>query len=424
METGFDLATVRDFAVAILIGALCGLEREKRRESEAGPTIGGLRTFLLIALSGAASAWLSRVQGTPWIFIATLAAVAAVVFAGYVLAARVRADSLGLTTEVAALAVFLLAGMVLFGYLNLAVGLGIVTAAALAYKQPLHGLVGRVGWDELFAVLRLLIASFIVLPLLPDRTIDPLGALNPYSLWLLVILISALSFAGYVATRLLGEGRGIPLTGLTGGLVSSTAVTLSFARRGKEQGTARASGALAAGILLAWGVMFVRVVVEVLVVEPALVARILLPFGAMAVAAAGAAWWMIPRGGPAELSEEPVALRNPFRLVEAVRFAALFALVLVVVKLAERYFPGQGLYTVAALAGLTDVDAITLSMAQYAGRTGDQGTAATAIIIAASANTVVKCGMVAALGSTFLRTRLVVATAVLLAAGALCLLFI
>jgi uncharacterized membrane protein (DUF4010 family) len=421
VEGGLDVGLLRDFGVAILIGALAGLEREKRREADGGPTIGGLRTFVLIALVGAASAWLSRTQATPWIFVGALLAVGAVIFAGYVLAARVRADSLGLTTEVAALAVFILAGMTLFGHAGVAVVLGIVTAAALAYKQPLHGFVARIGWDDLFAVLRLAVASFIVLPLLPDRPVDSLGALNPYKLWLLVILISTLSFAGYVASRLLGEGRGIPLTGLTGGLVSSTAVTLSFARRAREAGASTLPPVLAAGILLSWGVMFARVVIEVLVIEPSLVPRLLLPFGLMAATVAVAAWWMVPRGGASAPAGSPVVLRNPFSLTEAIRFAAFFALVLVAVKLLERHFPGQGLYSVAALAGLTDVDAITLSMAQYAGRTGEAGTAVTAITIAAVTNTLVKCGMVSALGGPPLRRRIFVATGAALAVGALAL---
>ena len=122
--------------------------------------------------------------------------------------------------------------MTMLGHRELAIGLGVVTAAVLAYKQPLHGLVAKLGWDDVFAGVRLLIATFIILPLLPDRTLDPWDALNPYKLWLLVILISSLSLLGYVATRWLGAGRGTVLTGITGGLVSSTAVTLSFARRG------------------------------------------------------------------------------------------------------------------------------------------------------------------------------------------------
>ncbi len=145
----------------------------------------------------------------------------------------------------------------------------------LAYKQPLHGFVGRLDGDDVYAVLRLLVATFIILPILPDRPLDPWQALNPQSLWLLVLLISGLSLVGYVLTRLLGAHRGLPLTGLTGGLVSSTAVTLSFARQSREPQYAAAGAAIASGILLAWTVSFVRVLVEVLVVNRALLPALL-----------------------------------------------------------------------------------------------------------------------------------------------------
>ena len=165
---------------------------------------------------------------------AALLIVGAFVVAGYFVTARSSEDGKGLTTEIAAVIVFLLGAMVMFGFEALAIGLGVVTAAVLAYKQPLHGFVEKLGWDDVYAGVRLLIATFIALPLLPNEPIDPWGALNPYKLWLLVILISSLSLVGYVLTRLLGPARGMALTGLVGGLASSTAVTLSFAKEGRE----------------------------------------------------------------------------------------------------------------------------------------------------------------------------------------------
>src|SRR5262245_54292699 len=258
---------VGNFAVALLIGALVGIEREKRKAEEGDLGTGGLRTFILLALVGAIAGWLSSTLATPWIVASGLLVVAAAVIAGYAVEASMRPGSLGLTTEIAAVAVYLLGAMATLGYRELAVGLAIVTAAVLAYKQPLHGLVGRIGWTDLFAGLRLMIATFIVLPLLPDRAVDPWEALNPYTLWLLVLLIAGLSMVGYIATRLLGTHRGTAVTGLTGGLVSSTAVTLSFARQSRDQTGTAAAVALAGGILLAWCVMFGRVVIEVLVVN-------------------------------------------------------------------------------------------------------------------------------------------------------------
>jgi uncharacterized membrane protein (DUF4010 family) len=322
----------------------------------------------------------------------------------------------GLTTEVAAIIVFLLGALVMFGERELAIGLGVVTASVLAYKQPLHGFVEKLGWDDVYAGLRLLIATFIALPLLPNQAIDPWGALNPYKLWLLVILISSLSLVGYVLTRWLGPARGTALTGLTGGLVSSTAVTLSFAEEAREK--PENAAALVCGILLAWAVMFLRVIVLVAVVNRALLAQVLVPFAVMAVAASGYAAFLYFRDGRVD-GERPkgeVDVRNPFSLVEAAKFGALFAVVLLAVKIVQEHFPPSGLYAVAALAGLTDVDAITLSMSEFA-QSGEARVAVIAIVIAATSNTIVKCAMAFVLGGAELGKKLIAATAVALAAG-------
>jgi uncharacterized membrane protein (DUF4010 family) len=230
------LATAGNFAIAILLGALVGVEREKRKsEEEDTGHIAGLRTFTLLALLGAVAGWLSRETSSPWILAATVLVVGALVTAGYFVNAKPGPDGKGLTTEVAEPIVFLVGAMVMLGDQELAIGLGVLTAAVLAYKQPLHGLVEKLGWDDVYAGVRLLIATFIALPLLPNEAIDPWGALNPYKLWLLVILISSLSLVGYVLTRWLGPQRGAALTGLTGGLVSSTAVTFVVLARGARK---------------------------------------------------------------------------------------------------------------------------------------------------------------------------------------------
>jgi len=416
---------LRDFAIALFIGALVGIEREKRQEERVERGTGGLRTFIIIAEAGAVAAWLSSQLGSPAVFVGAGVMVTAALLAGYLAEARIHPRDIGLTTEAAAIVVYLLGGMTLFGHPGLAVALAIATSAVLAYRQPLHGAVERIGRDDLYAGLKLLIATFIVLPVLPDRALDPWSALNPYRMWWLVILISALSLVGYVATRWLGAGRGIALTGLFGGLVSSTAVTLSFARRSRDEaGLARRIDALAAGILISWVVMFARMGVLVALVNP----RLLRPLaGALAaptaIAAIGAALELRRGAGGAERSGEDVPLRNPFSLTAAIRFASLLAVVFLGVKLFETYLPGRGLYGIAALAGLTDVDAITLSMASFARDGGSAAVAATAIVIAALSNSLVKCGVVVALGAAGLGRRVAIATAAL-GAGAAAALFL
>ena len=417
MTIDLDLAALQNFAIAILIGALIGIEREKRRETE--ETIGGIRTFILLAILGAVGGFLSQQFDTVWPLVVIVALGALIVVAGFLIDADERKGQIGLITELAAIVVTVLAGLVTLGQPELAVCLGIVVAALLAYKKPLHGLIDKIGWDDLFAGLRLLIASFIVLPLLPDQTIDPWDALNPRKLWLLVIMISGLSMIGYVATRWLGSGRGTVVTGLTGGLVSSTAATLAFSRQSKESDGAQAAQMLAIGTLIAWAVMFFRVMVISFAVYPALLRDLAVPMTAMGLAclaAAGVLLWRrrfdATRSKPGEIT-----VSTPFTLTQAAKFGLLFAVVLLVVKIVgDLDLPG-GLYVVAALAGLTDVDAISLSMAQHA-RGGAVLVATIAIVIAALANTAVKAGMAASIGSAGYRKIILAATALIGVVGA------
>jgi uncharacterized membrane protein (DUF4010 family) len=406
------------FGIALALGALIGVERERKKRAGELST-GGLRTFALLAEAGAIAAWLALILESPWIFAAGGALVTAIVLAGYFMEVRARPESIGLTTEIAGLVTYLLGGAVLFGEPELAAALAIATTAVLAFKEPLHGLVERIGREDLEAGLKLLLATFVVLPVLPDRAVDPLGVLNPYTMWWLVILISALSFLGYVATRLLGTERGLVVTGLAGGLVSSTAVTLGFARQSRERAH-EPPAALAAGLLLAWAVMFARVGVAVALVHRPLLARLTVPLGAMGGATLALALLFALRGPrtTAAARSPDVRLKNPFSLLASVRFALLFAAVLLVVELARRYTHPNGLYAVAALAGLTDVDAITLSMAELAAGGGPANIAAGSIAVAALANTLVKCGLVFGLGSPELRRRVALATGLILASGA------
>ena len=417
MMIDLDLSTLQNFAIAILIGVLIGIEREKRRDTEV--TIGGIRTFVLLAIMGAVGGYLSDQFERIWPLLAVVALGGVTVVAGFLMDADERKGPIGLVTELAAIVVTMLAGLATLGQPALAVCLGIVVAALLAYKQPLHGLIDKIGWDDLFAGLRLLIASFIILPLLPDYTVDPWGALNPRKLWLLVVMISGLSMIGYVATRWLGPGRGTVITGLTGGLVSSTAATLAFSRQSKESDDAQAAQMLATGTLLAWAVMFFRVMVISFAVYPALLRELAVPMTAMGLAClAGAGVLLWRRRSDAGRSKPgEIAVSTPFTLTQATKFGLLFAVILLVVKIVgDLDLPG-GLYVVAALAGLTDVDAISLSMAQHA-RGGATLVATIAIVIAALANTAVKAGMAASIGSAGYRRLILAATALIAAAGA------
>lgn len=412
MTHELDLATAHDFGNALLLGALLGIEREKRNVRE-GFGIAGLRSFVMFAMLGAIGGFLATRMQMPWVLVATIAAVAALVVAGYLAAAKARPHELGLTTELAAIVTCLLGALSTSGHRELAIGLGVGTAALLAYKKPLHDLVGRLGWDDVLVGLRLLLAAFIVLPLLEDRAIDPWGAINLYKLWLLVLLISGLSLVGYVATRWLGPGRGIAITALSGGLVSSTAVTLAMAKQSREEdGHAEP---LAGGVVLAWAVMFVRVVVLAAVVAPATFGRLAPAFLAMAAVCGLASLWLL-RGSPVPTSASAsLPVKNPFSLLAACKFAALFAGVQLLLKLGQQHLPQTGIHAVAALAGLTVVDAITVAMAERAKTVPeDLALAVVAIAVASASNTLVKAGLAVGMGRGLARCVLPVAGASLL----------
>ncbi len=417
-----------NFAVALFIGALVGIEREKKKADEdASTAFGGIRTFILFALAGAVSAWLSIQLKTVWIFVAACLTVSSFILAGYILQNRKNSSSMGLTSETAGIIVFLLGGTTLFGYKELAVALGIATSAVLAYKRPLHVFVGKLDEDDIYAGLKLLFATFIVLPVLPNTTVDPWKAINPYKMWLLVILISGLSLVGYVATRWLGTRRGTSLTGLFGGLVSSTAVTLSFSRQSREaKESSRLMNILAAGLLIAWSVMFIRILIEIAIVNLHLLPPLLFPMITMAVLAGALAflYYRWASGESTKHETQKLQLQNPFSLFSALKFALLFGIVSLVVKYVQQNFPTQGFYVVAGLAGLTDVDAITLSMADYVKSGGDPKTAVASITVAAVTNTLVKCSFVLVLAEGKIKFLIGIATLLILAGGAVALFFV
>lgn len=417
-----DLEVARNFLIALSIGALIGIEREKKKDAEPGRSVGGIRTHILLSLIGAASAWQARELAMDWIFVVTLAVVGIAVVANHVRnAARSQDGASGLLSEVAAFTACLLGGMVVVGHAALAVALAVAASAVLAYKQPLHGLVERIGVDDIYAGIKLLIATFIVLPLLPNETIDPWQAINPHALWLLVILISGLSLVGYVAVRWVGTTHGIALTGITGGLVSSTAVTLNFARTSRLQPDADQAHAFSAGILLAWLVMFVRALTLVAIVNAGLLRTLWIPFALMSAVTAACAGWHYRASltATAPVEQQGVAIANPFSLGSAIRFGALFAVVLLVVKLAQEHAPGTGVYLVSALAGSVDVDPLILSIAKANQGNGNLAQASTAIVIGVLANTAVKCAMVAGLGGGPTRRHIAVASAAVAIAGLL-----
>ena len=410
----FDLHLALRFGAALGLGLLLGLERERKRDAEL--LFGGVRTFALIALLGAVGAFMERELNQGWLIIAAFVALSALVVMSYAMTAA--RGEVGITTEITALLAFIVGALCGWENVELASVVAVVCLLLLTLKDFLHGLARRVELADVEATLKFAVISIIILPLLPDSTFGPPGlqVINPYKIWLMVVLIAGLNFLGYVSVKVLGEEHGLVVTGILGGLVSSTAVTLSFAQRSRRE-PARSS-AFVLAIMVAWTIMFLRVVVMVGVVNSALAGRLAVPLGWLAAAAliVSLLLWRRTRSGETGVVSTGA---NPFELSEAIKFGLLFGIVTFVAKAAEAYFGATGLYLAGAIAGLTDVDAISLSMANLATTSPDSLIiAGRTIVIAVISNTLVKTGMAVFMGSPALRRTIFLATILLLIAAA------
>ena len=408
-----DLDTAWQFGAALGLGMLIGLERERTRGEE--KIFAGVRTFALVALLGATSVFAGEQAGLPWIPGLVFVAVLVLVAVAYLVTAQ--SGSIGATTEMSLLLTFFIGGMCAWGQVGVAGAVAVAAMLLLALKGWLHNLASRIEPSDVEATLKFAIITLIVLPLVPNENFGPTGleVINPYKTWLMVVLIAGLNFAGYILVKVVGREHGLGITGLLGGLVSSTAVTLSFSQRSRtEPGLAPV---LALAILLAWTVMFFRVVVEVGVVNLALAKDLALGMLIMGVVSLLICYLLWRRGRSTEKAEVEAG-HNPFELGDAIKFGALFAVVIFVARAAQVHFGDTGLYLAGALAGLTDVDAIALSMANLAQQDPSSASAAArTIVIAVISNTMVKCGMAIWLGAPSMRRTMIPITGALALSG-------
>jgi uncharacterized membrane protein (DUF4010 family) len=378
--------------LALALGLLIGVERGWRERGEAeGERTAGLRTFALIGLCGGAWGLLSEVLGPAPLAAAFLAVAGALTLFRW--RETARDGSLGATTLIAAFLTFALGAYAVLGDMAVAAAAAVATAALLAAKDWLHGWLRILTWAELRSALILLAMTFVILPVLPDRGFGPYEALNPWRLWLMTIAIAGVSFAGYVAVKVFGERYGPLVAGLAGGLVSSTAVTVDMARRAKSAANQRA---LLAGVLSASVVMFLRVGVILALFGPSLLGRLAGPLAAAAVVtAAGAA---VSSTGAAAGEGAGSVFRNPLELPAVLGFAALLAVILFLSKVLAATLGGQGVVVLAMLAGVADVDAITLSMTAVTGVSTSATYAAMAILVAVAVNSLSKSALALGVG--------------------------
>ncbi len=404
-----DTADIAGLLIALLGGTAVGLERQWSGHAD-GPSarFGGIRTFSLLGLVGGLSGWLwsAGVSGPAALLFA---GGVALVVAAYVAASRQDIDG---TTEAAALVVLAAGALAGVGSLQLASGMVALTTLLLVEKSRLHALVKQIDDVGLRSGVRFAVMALVVLPLLPAGAYGPLGGIRPREIWALVLFFSALSFAGYLARRLVGPGHGYLVTGLLGGLVSSTNVTFTFARSSRSDASmeqALAFGAVGANAVLYPRVLIATAILNVAVVGP-LARYLVVPAVVAAIIAAAGARWVAATPSP------DVPQTNPLQLGAALQMGALFQAVLMLVHGARELFGASGVYTSAAALGLTDVDALTVSMARDIARTISPETAATAIAIGVAANTAMKLGLAIGLGSRGFRAIAGSALALMLAA--------
>lgn len=397
-------------AIAMLLGLLVGAEREFSRTPKE-VLFAGVRTFPLIGMLGFLAALLAEGR-SPLVFAIVSLAFGGLILASYVLTSL--GEDKGATTEIAALTVYLLGALCFWQEERFASAVAVTATVLLSMREALHGFVARLDREDVFAALKLAIVTLVVLPLLPDRDYGPYDAFNPHRTWKYVVLIASISFAGYVSVKALGARRGIGLTGVFGGLASSTAVALAFSRKSREE--PRLARSFAGAILLASTIMFPRVLAVAAVACPPLVERLWKPVALLTAAGVVASLLLQfgDRRGKGPEAAEGVSLRNPFELGSAVKFGLVLAAIGFVSRASFALFGEGGFLLASGLMGMADADGLAVQAAAQ-GRDlldragGDTAAvpflavASTGIVLAMVANTAVKGALTVVLGDPSLR---------------------
>lgn len=411
-------ALLSRLAVALAIGLLIGLERGWRtRTEEDHHRAAGLRTFALSGLLGGVTGAVAQQLDS--------ASVIGLVFLGYTAAfstfhwLEAQADrNFSATSVIAGLSTFLLGTLAVIGNLEAAIAGAVAMALLLALRDQLHRWVASLSWAEIRSGLTLLAMSFLLLPILPNRPVDPWGVVNPYVIWLLTIMLASVSFVGYVAIRVFGDRLGVLMAAVAGGLASSTATTLTLAGMADRHPELRAL--LSSGIIVAGLIMVIRVVAIAAALNSALLPLIQWPLlFAGATLAAGAGALLLESRGASEQPE--LRISNPLELASALKMTALITAVLLAARLLQHYFGDAGVFAMAGLSGIADVDALVISMARMASATIEPAVAAQAILLAVAVNTLAKTAMAAWVGGGGLGLRVGAVNVLAIAAGALAL---
>ena len=397
-----DPLFIQNSVLSLVLGFLIGLQREMHTiYSNKTQDFGGARTFSMIALFGYLSAWVTTYF--PYFFLIASVVMGLLLIAAYIVNSVSIAEK-GATTEFSALVTFVLGGMLTIALPIFAVFIAIIVLFVLNIKETVREYEQTITKKDLSAAILFMVMTFVILPILPDRAIDPMGLINLYRIWIMVVLVAGISFFGYIAIRILGSAHGIGAAGLFGGLVSSTAVAMSMARRVHENGFLAKN--LALGIALASSMMLIRAGIEMWVINPALTRTFMIPIVAGTLSGYGyiAILYFTSKR---ENIPQNIEFKNPFDLKEALVMGLVFGVTLALISLSNRYIGDMGVYAVALVSGIADVDAIILSLSSLAKSGLDPTTAHYAILIAILSNTVAKAALVLFFGKIVL-FRLVV----------------
>lgn len=389
-----DSLFIQNSVLSLFLGFLIGLQREMHTlYSHKIQDFGGARTFSIIALFGFLSSWITSF--VPYFFLIAAVAVGLLLIAAYIVNSISNVEK-GSTTEIAALVTFVIGAMLNFTPPLFPVFIAIMLLFVLNIKDKVQEYQQTITKHDLSAAILFLVMTFVILPILPDRTVDPMGLVNLHRIWIMVVLVAGISFFGYIAIRMFGSAFGIGIAGLFGGLVSSTAVAMSMARRIHENGFLVKNLALA--ITLASSMMLIRAGFEIWVINPALTAPLILPI--VIGSLSGFAYiGIIYATSKRERIPQNIEFKNPFDLKEALIMGLIFGVTLALISLANRYAGDLGVYAVAFVSGVADVDAIILSLSSLAKNGLAHSTAHYAILFAIIANTLTKMGLVLFFGT-------------------------
>ncbi len=370
--------------VAVAIGMLLGLEREYTHKEDQ-ELFAGIRTFPIVAAFGFLAIFIAN-QFAPWIFIASLFGLMSFIIVSHYV--RAKKGEYGGTTDFTLIISFILGALVYLGFLHIAIAATVLILILLSLKIRIKKLMGKIDYNDIASLIKFCIISLIILPLLPNQTFGPYNVLNPHTIWFFVVLIASINFIAYLFMRFIGGNRGILLTGVAGGLLSSTAVSLSFSQKSRDDSHPY-SRYYAVAIVLASSIMFLRVIAITYIFNTAVVKELYLPLVLMTLAGLVASFLLIKSQKKIK-SKQDMEFKNPLNLGGAIMFGLVFAIIMVLVSLAKEFLGDRGVYLVSALSGLHDVDAITVSVAKLAETKLTIDVVKNAIITGALANTFVK----------------------------------